>query len=590
MTSNPLPNTNGFILTPQQQNLLFAALNSNNPNNTSPHNSALSMSPTSINQSPHPNNDVSAPQDNSFLDYDLSFNPDSSYDFDLGGIDGDMSQGQMIGDLPGTSSSDTPASPDQTEKRSRPEDDDEEEEESSPKRRESTEKIPKKPGRKPLTSEPSSKRKAQNRAAQRAFRERKEKHVKDLETKVEELQKYSESANNENDKLRAQIDRMTSELNQYKKRISLLTTTRSPSNRAGFQWGNAAVSNLNDVNFQFEFPKFGALPGPVPGSAQQITNGSRRSTSVTSKDSQTSPKTVSIANPTSTTDALGRSASHSNDEFSSLNGLFGTAFTNNSMGAGNHHTSYSTDSIGFNPGATNTSSPSASSGSNVGASSSCGTSPEPFNQSPMGSKPLDTLTTIGEETTPAMTTSNNNSSSSNQLGGLDLGSFDWLSNQNQTSFDPQIFGNYREPQENVLSNGFDDPSFFNDAFDLDFLTPFNVPESAVQPRKDILAEIDAQKMDDVTIESTPSVTKPPANFSGQLLTCRKIWEKLQACPKVQSADVDLDGLCKDLKDKAKCTGNGPMLNEKDFKDVITKYVKPECANTALNMAQKPEKA
>lgn len=44
----------------------------------------------------------------------------------------------------------------------------------------------------------SQKRKAQNRAAQRAFRERKERHLKDLETKVDELEKASESTNHEN--------------------------------------------------------------------------------------------------------------------------------------------------------------------------------------------------------------------------------------------------------------------------------------------------------------------------------------------------------------------------------------------------------
>ena len=58
-----------------------------------------------------------------------------------------------------------------------------------------------------------------------------------------------------------------------------------------------------------------------------------------------------------------------------------------------------------------------------------------------------------------------------------------------------------------------------DPFDVDFLTPFNVPESVVQQKKDILADIDAQKMED-TMGPSPN---PPANFSGKLLTCSKIW-------------------------------------------------------------------
>ncbi|KAI5455776.1 hypothetical protein BGZ63DRAFT_468509 [Mariannaea sp. PMI_226] len=52
-----------------------------------------------------------------------------------------------------------------------------------PMRYRSTKKVPKKPGRKALTSEPLSKRKAQNRAAQCAFRERKHTYLKDLEGK-----------------------------------------------------------------------------------------------------------------------------------------------------------------------------------------------------------------------------------------------------------------------------------------------------------------------------------------------------------------------------------------------------------------------
>ncbi|OBZ84093.1 hypothetical protein A0J61_07866 [Choanephora cucurbitarum] len=81
---------------------------------------------------------------------------------------------------------------------------------------------PKKVGRKPLTSEeedsdnPKSKRKAQNRAAQRAFRERKENHVRVLEERVRELeQKISQQSNTdlaaENEKLKATIRQLEDE-------------------------------------------------------------------------------------------------------------------------------------------------------------------------------------------------------------------------------------------------------------------------------------------------------------------------------------------------------------------------------------------
>ncbi|KAK7468467.1 DNA-binding transcription factor yap1, variant 2 [Stygiomarasmius scandens] len=55
------------------------------------------------------------------------------------------------------------------------------------------------------------KRKEQNRAAQRAFRERKEKHVKDLEDKVAALEAKNEQANTENENLRDLLTRLQSE-------------------------------------------------------------------------------------------------------------------------------------------------------------------------------------------------------------------------------------------------------------------------------------------------------------------------------------------------------------------------------------------
>ncbi|KAF8887715.1 hypothetical protein BD779DRAFT_1525842 [Infundibulicybe gibba] len=55
------------------------------------------------------------------------------------------------------------------------------------------------------------KRKEQNRAAQRAFRERKEKHVKDLEDKVAALEAKNERAVSENENLRDLLSRLQSE-------------------------------------------------------------------------------------------------------------------------------------------------------------------------------------------------------------------------------------------------------------------------------------------------------------------------------------------------------------------------------------------
>jgi len=69
-----------------------------------------------------------------------------------------------------------------------------------------------------------SRRKAQNRAAQRAFRERKERHVKELETKLSALESSTHSLQSDNERLKAALDRARTEND-----ILRATTRSSPS-------------------------------------------------------------------------------------------------------------------------------------------------------------------------------------------------------------------------------------------------------------------------------------------------------------------------------------------------------------------------
>ncbi|PRT53793.1 AP-1-like transcription factor [Wickerhamiella sorbophila] len=75
---------------------------------------------------------------------------------------------------------------------------------------------PRRPGRKKDPNEPETKRRAQNRAAQRAFRERKERHLKDLETRVHELEQSARSWQNSNLMLRTKLSALEDELEHYR--------------------------------------------------------------------------------------------------------------------------------------------------------------------------------------------------------------------------------------------------------------------------------------------------------------------------------------------------------------------------------------
>ena len=62
----------------------------------------------------------------------------------------------------------------------------------------------------------SQKRKAQNRAAQRAFRERKDRHVKDLEAKVTALEEVTSKVADENTRLKSRLVELEAENNALK--------------------------------------------------------------------------------------------------------------------------------------------------------------------------------------------------------------------------------------------------------------------------------------------------------------------------------------------------------------------------------------
>lgn len=397
------------------------------------------------------------------------------------------------------------------------------------------------------------------------------------------MEKASEAANHENSMLRAQVERITAELSHYKQRMSLVNNKSTTQQTRAQPFGSAAVNNINDVSFQFEFPKFGTLPGPPAKTHHK------------SMSQPISPSSQHTASPAASQNNIDRVAQFSqqaarNAQFKedlakfSTGGPFSlhTPSMSSSTATGSRA---SVDSVNYS-GNNTTSSPSASSHSNVGATSSCGTSPEPFTQSPMGFKPVDTLTTIGEEH-PSMSTVDGPFS---QFTGLDFSnnSFDWLVQQNNGGqFDPQLFGDYREPQENVMTHStFDD--LFNDSLEADFFTPYNMANSPNQNHKklNLIDEIDAKQN---AIDDEPRKENMSCNqlwyVVYYMITTMQLYtnifryrERLQACPKAQNGEFDLDGLCSELTKKAKCSGSGPVVAEQDFDSILKKYMGKEAAD------------
>ncbi|KAH8101546.1 hypothetical protein BXZ70DRAFT_101275 [Cristinia sonorae] len=104
------------------------------------------------------------------------------------------------------------------------------------------------------------KRKEQNRAAQRAFRERKEKHVKDLEDKVAALEAKNQAAESENGNLRDLLSRLQSEnmaLKQGNFSFQMNKDSTSPSTHPSFTQPHVDASpGSNPSNSMAGLPQF----------------------------------------------------------------------------------------------------------------------------------------------------------------------------------------------------------------------------------------------------------------------------------------------------------------------------------------------
>jgi AP-1-like factor len=87
-----------------------------------------------------------------------------------------------------------------------------------------------------------SRRKAQNRAAQRAFRERKERHVKDLESRLQQLEHAQQQAVSENEKLKRDLQKMSTE-------NEILRATSSVGGNAGSPGANAAPTTTGPLSY-----------------------------------------------------------------------------------------------------------------------------------------------------------------------------------------------------------------------------------------------------------------------------------------------------------------------------------------------------
>lgn len=143
--------TSPLYLSPNQRNLLVAALASNKSNEITDtvrgDQDRRSMSEHRASTTSAPNSSRIDFDESPYIDYPLDGEEDS-FNFD--------EEGQMFGDLPEDSPENSTADPDHLHDKRKSLSTQDQDDEGGGKRREGSDKQAKKPGRKPLTSEPTS--------------------------------------------------------------------------------------------------------------------------------------------------------------------------------------------------------------------------------------------------------------------------------------------------------------------------------------------------------------------------------------------------------------------------------------------------
>ncbi|THH12169.1 hypothetical protein EW145_g176 [Phellinidium pouzarii] len=155
------------------------------------------------------------------------------------------------------------------------------------------------------------KRKEQNRAAQRAFRERKEKHVKDLEDKVAALEEKNSASLTENESLREVVSRLQAENVRLRQSAFTFTVPSSASSSKSTATNDSSRGSPHDPQQDASMNLYNPSPS-VSASSSASTHDSPQSLFANDKNDDTLSfleQRITVLNPeqqqTATADAMG---------------------------------------------------------------------------------------------------------------------------------------------------------------------------------------------------------------------------------------------------------------------------------------------
>lgn len=412
-----------------------------------------------------------------------------------------------------------------------------------------------KPGRKPVQTEPKDKRTAQNRAAQRAFRERKEKKMKELETKVEELERQKSQLNTESEFLRSQVETLIHELSKYRGEtdvLSLLPTSIPQESKKMVRTPSSNTTNSSSVGVTPSSSTLrsssssGVYEFPWKLSNSQNPSGSNSPLDLTKAGQLPSPTSIN-QNPGLTAESVKSSSVSSESPNSNIEDFLNSRNSN-------FDNRFDESVDGFC--------------SNLGQA--CGNKDIPL--------PKETSSIRNPGVIDSLSNFNSNSDiqtlfSPNSLQNDPLAEFD------PTPIDQNLVFGLNAPETN-LDGLFGD---FN-KYHTDPLASLVTEESIFDPLRATSNSVSHSKPNPITTTSLHNLEAkhkvPEAdedcndnldnmvvpNREGSLLKCSEIWERITTHPRY--SEIDIDGLCMELKHKAKCSESGVVVDDADVDSLL----------------------
>jgi AP-1-like factor len=427
-------------------------------------------------------------------------------------------------------------------------------------------KLHSKPGRKPVDTEPKSKRTAQNRAAQRAYRERKERKMQDLEDKVKMLEDENLKAATETDFLRAQVEILKVELARYR-------------------------SEHNSTDLMLP-TKVGKLSKPVTGG--YVPNFEYSTSSSSSNKSDRLSLSGSIDNQSNTSPRDNLTADFpwyqkNLTQQMTVNSSSNDSSTSNNTSPLNDNLLVSPDSsVGVSVGI-----PPQNSIDNqldftsfeeqvdpfcMKLNEACGTKECPIPKSKQDSFPntndfnFKKSSVLNEYPKENVDIQQYSSPFSNLVSP----------NSGNTNFvnEPFFIENSEDPLKFLNDNNFDvDLAFSNRALEVpkqnefDPISLLTTEESIYDPTKNedvdvnfnfnefVKSSLEEPNQQEKPKEDEDVVPAPP-----RVMKCSEIWDRISSHPRY--SEIDIDGLCNELKSKAKCSEKGVVINSSDVNFLI----------------------